>query len=43
MVVPVGVGEDQEMKRITKLTEDDLKIENLGSFRFVPMLKKTVK
>jgi protein-L-isoaspartate(D-aspartate) O-methyltransferase len=43
MVVPVGTGEDQEMKRITKLSQDELKIENLGVFRFVPMLEKTVK
>jgi protein-L-isoaspartate(D-aspartate) O-methyltransferase len=43
MVVPLGEGEDQIMKRITKLSESNLKIEDFGSFRFVPMLEKTVK
>jgi protein-L-isoaspartate(D-aspartate) O-methyltransferase len=41
MVIPIG--EDiQEMKKITKLSEMELKEENFGTFRFVPMLEKVV-
>lgn len=43
MVVPLGEGEGQIMKRITKLSVSNLKIEDFGTFRFVPMLEKTVK
>ena len=38
MVIPVGEGA-QEMKKITKLEEDNYKIEEFGEFRFVPMLE----
>lgn len=37
LVIPVGVNL-QEMKRIIKLDENDIKEEKHGSFRFVPLL-----
>lgn len=42
MVIPVGT-EDCEMKRITKIDENDLKEETFGNFKFVPMLEKTCR
>jgi protein-L-isoaspartate(D-aspartate) O-methyltransferase len=39
MVIPVGAGDVQQMKRITKLTSDgDIKEEVFNQFSFVPML-----
>lgn len=38
LVIPFGGGDDQEMLRITKLTDNQLKTENFGAFRFVPLL-----
>ena len=43
MVIPVGEGESQSMKRITKISENNIETEDFGIFRFVPMLEKTVK
>lgn len=43
MVIPVGEGESQLMKRIIKTTENKIEIEDFGTFKFVPMLEKTVK
>jgi protein-L-isoaspartate(D-aspartate) O-methyltransferase len=43
MVIPVGEGESQSMKRITKISENTIETEDFGIFRFVPMLEKTVK
>lgn len=43
MVIPVGEGESQLMKRITKKIDNNIEIEDFGSFRFVPMLEKTVR
>jgi protein-L-isoaspartate(D-aspartate) O-methyltransferase len=43
MIIPIGEGEKQQMKRITKISEIDLKIEEFGVFSFVPMLEKRVK
>ena len=41
LVVPLGEGDIQEMVRVTKVSESELKKENFGSYRFVPMLKGT--
>lgn len=38
MVIPLGSGDVQEMKRITKLENGSLKEEVFGGFSFVPML-----
>ena len=43
MVIPIGEGEKQQMRRITKLESGELKIEDLGVFSFVPMLENKVK
>lgn len=39
LVVPVGKGDIQKMKRITRVEEDDYDQEDFGNFRFVPFLK----
>jgi len=41
MVVPVN-GHVQRMKRITKISDTELKSEDFGHFRFVPMLSGIV-
>jgi len=41
MVIPLGEGNVQLMKRITKLSEDEFSIEDFGNFSFVPMLENT--
>jgi protein-L-isoaspartate(D-aspartate) O-methyltransferase len=38
MVIPLGAGEVQEMRRITKLDNDALKEEVFSKFSFVPMV-----
>ena len=38
LVIPLGGGDDQEMLRITKLPDSQLKTEKFGAFRFVPLL-----
>lgn len=43
MIIPVGAGEQQMMKRIIKTNEDDFSTEDLGVFSFVPMLEDRVK
>ena len=43
MVIPIGEGESQQMKRITKLENDDFEVEDFGVFKFVPMLEDKVK
>jgi protein-L-isoaspartate(D-aspartate) O-methyltransferase len=43
MVIPVGEGKEQKMLRIKKIAEDDVDIEEFGTFKFVPMLERTVK
>lgn len=40
MVIPVDEGENQMMKKITKVDDNKFKTENLGIFRFVPLLKE---
>jgi protein-L-isoaspartate(D-aspartate) O-methyltransferase len=42
MVVPVGEGDTQEMKRVIKLRNGERYEQNFGLFRFVPMLKDKV-
>ena len=39
MVIPVGSGDVQQMKRITKLESGDLKEELFDHFSFVPMVE----
>jgi len=43
MVIPIGENKDQQMKKIIKISENNLKIEDCGLFSFVPMLSKKVK
>lgn len=43
MIIPIGEGEEQQMKRITKVSETELKEEDFGVFKFVPMLENRVK
>ena len=43
MVIPVGEGSEQTMKLITKIAENELITEELGTFKFVPMLEQVVK
>jgi protein-L-isoaspartate(D-aspartate) O-methyltransferase len=38
LVIPVGEGSMQLMKRFTKLSESEIKEEVFDAFRFVPML-----
>jgi len=40
MVIPVGEGDDQSMKKITKTSNLNFETEDLGLFRFVPLLKE---
>ncbi len=42
MVIPVGNNQRQEMKLVTRISENDYKTENHGDFIFVPLLKGTV-
>ncbi|MBO4740096.1 MAG: protein-L-isoaspartate(D-aspartate) O-methyltransferase [Bacteroidales bacterium] len=39
MVIPVG-NDDYEMRRITKISDSEIKEEAFGNFSFVPMLEK---
>ena len=39
MVVPVGEGDKQKMKRIIKYNEGDISEQEMGDFSFVPMLE----
>lgn len=43
MVIPIGEGSEQTMKRIVKKSETEISIEELGTFKFVPMLERTAK
>lgn len=42
MIIPIGEGKDQQMKRITKLENGELLEEDFGVFSFVPMLERKV-
>lgn len=39
LVIPLGAGDKQQMKRITKISETEFKDEDFGEFSFVPMLE----
>jgi protein-L-isoaspartate(D-aspartate) O-methyltransferase len=43
MIIPIGEGSEQIMKRITKISETEKTVEELGTFKFVPMLERTAK
>jgi len=43
MIIPIGEGKDQRMKRITRISETELSQKDFGVFSFVPMLEKRVK
>lgn len=43
MIVPVGEGAEQKMLRIEKVSDDEYNIKEYGTFKFVPMLERTVK
>jgi protein-L-isoaspartate(D-aspartate) O-methyltransferase len=43
MVIPVGDGADQTMKKIVKTGTNNFETEDLGLFRFVPLLKEKGK
>ena len=42
MVIPVGEGEEQHMLRIKRLSDSSFHTEELGTFKFVPMLERKV-
>jgi protein-L-isoaspartate(D-aspartate) O-methyltransferase len=43
MVIPIGEGEEQRMKRIVKVSDSTFEETEFGTFKFVPMLEKTAK
>lgn len=43
MVIPVGEGVEQKMLRIHKTSDTTFTSEEFGTFKFVPMLERTVK
>jgi protein-L-isoaspartate(D-aspartate) O-methyltransferase len=43
MVIPVGEGVEQKMLYIVKQADNSLEIKEYGTFKFVPMLERTVK
>ena len=43
LIIPVGEGKEQVMKKIVKQEDGSFTLEEFGTFRFVPMLEKTVK
>lgn len=43
MVIPVGEGDEQKMLKITKKNSEEFSILEFGTFKFVPMLERTVK
>ncbi|PCI95061.1 MAG: protein-L-isoaspartate O-methyltransferase [Flavobacteriales bacterium] len=40
LIIPVDEGESQRMKKIVKLSDKKFETEDLGLFRFVPLLKE---
>lgn len=40
LVIPIGEGEKQSMTKVTRLSETEFDIKELGTFMFVPMLTK---
>lgn len=43
MIIPVGEGAEQKMLRIQKNAPDNYSTQEFGTFKFVPMLERTVK
>jgi protein-L-isoaspartate(D-aspartate) O-methyltransferase len=43
MVIPVGEGKEQTMKRLIKVNETTFDQEEFGTFKFVPMLEDKVR
>jgi protein-L-isoaspartate(D-aspartate) O-methyltransferase len=43
MVIPVGEGKEQIMHKIVKTADSEYQTEDFGTFKFVPMLERTVK
>jgi protein-L-isoaspartate(D-aspartate) O-methyltransferase len=43
LVIPIGEGKEQTMKRFVKNTEDHFELEEFGTFKFVPMLEDKVR
>lgn len=43
MIIPIGEGVEQQMKKIVKVSDDEITIEDFGVFKFVPMLENKVK
>ena len=43
MIIPIGEGEEQQMKRIVKISDTEIEKEDYGVFKFVPMLENKVK
>jgi len=43
MVIPVGEGKEQTMKRLIKVNETTFEQEEFGTFKFVPMLEDKVR
>jgi protein-L-isoaspartate(D-aspartate) O-methyltransferase len=42
MVIPVGEGKEQKMLKIMKQSDSSFTKEEFGTFKFVPMLERTV-
>ncbi len=40
LVIPIGDGDKQSMTKVTRLSETEFDIKELGTFMFVPMLTK---
>ncbi|NRA13456.1 MAG: protein-L-isoaspartate(D-aspartate) O-methyltransferase [Crocinitomicaceae bacterium] len=43
MIIPIGEGIEQQMKKITKVSDKEITIQDFGVFKFVPMLENKVK
>lgn len=43
MIIPIGEGAEQQMKKIVKTSETDFEEEDFGVFKFVPMLENKVR
>jgi protein-L-isoaspartate(D-aspartate) O-methyltransferase len=43
MIIPVGEGTEQKMLRIQKTESGHFTTQEFGTFKFVPMLERTVK
>ncbi|MFT6982189.1 MAG: protein-L-isoaspartate(D-aspartate) O-methyltransferase [Crocinitomicaceae bacterium] len=43
MIIPIGEGVEQQMKKIIKVSDSEITVEDFGVFKFVPMLENKVK